>query len=114
MKTPDGKDVFIPNANIIKNPLINYTIDGFLRHEFTVNLPGHANYKEALKAITTSVNQVEGVLKTTRKSTAEIISVSAGKFEVRVSYWIDTFKEKQRAETIRTQVIHNVHQTLGA
>jgi small-conductance mechanosensitive channel len=30
IKTPDGKDVFIPNANIIKNPLVNFTIDGFI------------------------------------------------------------------------------------
>ena len=40
LKTPDGKDVSVPNALIIKNPLINYTIDGFLRFDFVVGLPG--------------------------------------------------------------------------
>ncbi|MEQ8627119.1 mechanosensitive ion channel domain-containing protein [Ekhidna sp.] len=29
VKTPDGKDVFLPNSIILKNPLYNYTIDGF-------------------------------------------------------------------------------------
>ncbi|HAZ24509.1 MAG TPA: mechanosensitive ion channel protein MscS, partial [Algoriphagus sp.] len=38
IKTPDGKDVFIPNATIIKNPLVNFTIDGFLRYDFIVGL----------------------------------------------------------------------------
>ena len=31
VKTFDGKDVYIPNGMILKNPIINYTIDGFLR-----------------------------------------------------------------------------------
>ena len=27
LKTPDGKDVFLPNSIILKNPLFNYTLD---------------------------------------------------------------------------------------
>lgn len=30
IKTPDGKDVFLPNSIILKNPMFNYTMDGFL------------------------------------------------------------------------------------
>ena len=32
------KDVYIPNAQIIKTPLYNYTIDGFLRQEFIIGI----------------------------------------------------------------------------
>lgn len=38
IKTVDGKDVFIPNANLIKNNLISYTVDGYLRYGFVVGL----------------------------------------------------------------------------
>jgi small conductance mechanosensitive channel len=38
IKTFDGKDIYIPNADVIKNPVVNYTIDGFLRHNFTIGL----------------------------------------------------------------------------
>jgi len=38
LKTSDGKDVYVPNGQIIKNPLYNYTIDGFLRGNFTVGV----------------------------------------------------------------------------
>jgi small-conductance mechanosensitive channel len=31
IKTLDGNDIFIPNQELIKNPLINFTIDGYLR-----------------------------------------------------------------------------------
>lgn len=42
VKTADGKDVFIPNSILIKNPLYNYTRDGKLRHEinFIINNKG--------------------------------------------------------------------------
>ncbi len=33
IKTFDGKDIFIPNANVVKNAVVNYTIDGFLRED---------------------------------------------------------------------------------
>lgn len=36
IKTADGRDIFIPNASIIKKPLINLTIDGDLRFDFTL------------------------------------------------------------------------------
>jgi len=38
IKTFDGKDVYIPNASVVKTPVINYTIDGFIRQDFIVGL----------------------------------------------------------------------------
>ena len=38
IKTFDGKDVYVPNGQILKNPLYNYTIDGFLRKEFVIGV----------------------------------------------------------------------------
>jgi small-conductance mechanosensitive channel len=38
LKSLDGKDVFIPNSTILKEPLSNFTIDGFLRYEFVIGV----------------------------------------------------------------------------
>ncbi len=112
IKTPDGKDIFIPNANIIKNPLINYTVDGFLRYDLTVSLPEGSNYKEHMKRIRESVSEVEGILKRRRKTTVEISGITAGKVDVMVSYWIDNFASKNRVESIRTEVMFRVKKLL--
>src|SRR5690606_12848659 len=60
IKTLDGKDVFIPNGQIIKNPLFNYTIDGFLRYEFIIGLDYESNTKKAINLILETVKKIEG------------------------------------------------------
>jgi small-conductance mechanosensitive channel len=67
IKMPDGKDVFLPNFIILKNPLFNYTIDGFLRYEFTFGIAYENNPTEAIKIILETVNKVEGILKGDKK-----------------------------------------------
>lgn len=62
VKTFSGKDVFIPNGAIMKNPIINRTIDGYLRYEFTVGLAYEDNLKEGIKIIKTTIQNTAGVL----------------------------------------------------
>jgi len=47
IKTFDGKDVYVPNGQIIKNPLYNYTIDGFLRGSFTIGVDYNSDIEAA-------------------------------------------------------------------
>lgn len=112
LKTPDGKDVFVPNANIIKNPLINYTIDGFLRYDFLVGLPSGSDYRSALKMIIQAAESVEGVLRKRRKTTAVITGISPGRLDVTVSFWIDTFVTKETSDIVRSKVILRVQDAL--
>jgi len=114
VKTQDGKDVFIPNGNIIKNPLINYTVDGFLRYDLTVGLPESADHKKVMHAVRDTVNQVEGVLKKQRKTTVDISGLSPGRLDVTVSFWIDNFATKTRTEEIRSDVILQVRKAIDA
>ncbi len=112
LKTPDGKDVYIPNANIIKNPLTNFTIDGFLRYDFVVGLPAASDYSTTMEEIFNAVTQVKGVLKNRRKTTVYITGIAPGKVDVTVSFWIDTFVAKDSAEKIRSEVIHAVQKVV--
>lgn len=108
LKTPDGKDVYVPNANIIKNPLLNYTIDGFLRFDFVVNLPSGINYEAVMKEIEVAVESVEGVLKRRRKTEVYVSAIAPGRVDVNVRFWIDTFRTKATSDKVRSDVIIRV------
>lgn len=38
IKTFDGKHIFLPNSLVLREPLINYTRDGFIREDFLVSV----------------------------------------------------------------------------
>lgn len=108
LKTPDGKDVFIPNASIIKTPLINYTIDGFLRFDFMVSIPETADQEKIMQEIALSVTGIEGVLKNRRKVSVNVSGIGPGHLNLTVTYWVDTFKSRGSSDKIRSDVIRAV------
>jgi small-conductance mechanosensitive channel len=116
LRTTDGKDVFLPNAIILKNPLFNYTLDGFLRYEFTVGIAYENNPTEAIKLIIQTVNRVEGILKGTKKPEITINELGTNTININVNFWIDTQKSTRRSihNSIRSQVINDVVEALIA
>lgn len=115
VKTPDGKDVFIPNGQILKNPLINYTIDGFLRYEFIIGLDYNSNIAEGLKIISDSMAEIEEVLNTKNKKTTVLIDeLTASTINLKILFWIDTFKSTSKTyhNSIRSAIIEKVVQNL--
>lgn len=115
VKTPDGKDVFIPNGQILKNPLINYTIDGFLRYEFIIGLDYNSNLAEGIKIISDSVSEVDDVLNTKNKKTTVLIDeLTASTVNFKILFWIDTFKSTSRTyhNNIKSAVIDKVVENL--
>lgn len=116
IKTLDGKDVFLPNSIILKNPLYNYTIDGFLRYEFTVGIAYENNPTEAITLILDTVNNVEGVLKGDKKPNISISELATNTLNINVKFWIDTFKSTRRSahNSIRSQVMNDVVEALIA
>lgn len=109
IKTPDGKDVFLPNSIILKNPLFNYTIDGFLRYEFMVGIAYENNPTEAIKLILEAVNNVEGVLKGDKRPGITINELATNTINLRVVFWVDTFKTTKRSvhNNIRSKVMND-------
>lgn len=110
IKTPDGKDVFLPNAIILKTPLFNYTIDGFLRYEFTVGLDYGADISLGIKTILETINKIDGVLKGDKKTAVVIDELTTNTINIKVLFWIDTFQTTSRTfhQTIRSQVMNDV------
>lgn len=116
IKTPDGKDVFLPNSIILKNPLYNYTIDGYLRYEFNIGIAYENNPTEAIKIVLETIKNVEGVLKGDKEPTITINELDANAIIINVKFWIDTFKSTKRSvhNSIRSQVMNDVIEALIA
>jgi small conductance mechanosensitive channel len=114
IKTYDGKDVYMPNGMIVKNPLINFTIDGFLRHEFEVKIPKGKDYDEALGIIEKSMKEVEGVLEGFRKTSIEVKESSSAGITIQIFFWVDTFARKIPATKVKTNAILAVQKALEA
>ncbi|WP_319589437.1 mechanosensitive ion channel domain-containing protein [uncultured Draconibacterium sp.] len=96
VKTLDGKDVFIPNSQIIKSPLVNYTIDGYLRYEIVVGLDYNTNFEKAIKCVEEVLLSVDEVLRGEKKPLVTIEELNVSTVNLHVFYWIDTFKSKNK------------------
>ncbi|SDG38608.1 mechanosensitive ion channel family protein [Psychroflexus sediminis] len=110
IKTPDGKDVFLPNSIILKNPLFNYTIDGFLRYEFIVGIAYENSPTRATEIIEKTLNQTEDVLKGDKNPTIAIDELATNTINLKIRFWVDTFKSKKRSvhQSVRSEVMNKV------
>ncbi len=110
IKTLDGKDVFIPNGQIIKNPLFNYTTDGFLRYHFIIGLDYGSNIKNAMTSILDEICKVEGVIHEIKKPTVTINEFATSTINLKVYFWIDTLKSPSKTyhSGIKTEVMQQV------
>ena len=93
IKTADGKDVYVPNGQILKNPLYNYTIDGFLRANFSVGVDYNTNVDKARAIILKEVNSIPGILGEDKPARTHVQLLNSSTMEIGVHYWINTFNK---------------------
>lgn len=108
IKTFDGKDIYIPNADVVKNPVVNYTIDGFLRQSFTVGLDYGSNVQTAIGFIMEEINKVKGILKEEKSPSVGIGEMTASTLNLDVYYWLDTFDKSISGGKVRIDAITTI------
>lgn len=112
MKTFDGKDVYVPNGQILKAPLYNYTIDGFLRKEFKLKVPYRADIDKVSDRIKQILSKIPGVLGEEKAPTTFISSIDDGTVTFTIWFWFDTFDSKYSALAMQTQAIRDITSAL--
>jgi small-conductance mechanosensitive channel len=105
IKTFDGIDVYIPNGQILKNPLLNYTIDGFLRHDFEINLEFESDIDQAVRLVMEALTKVEGLLQEGKPPSVTITGLTNHALKLKVFYWINTDNPNTSAINVKTQAI---------
>lgn len=104
IKTTDGKDVYIPNSDIIKKHLVNFTIDNQLRENFEISVFNSNNIQEVIDIIMESVSTFNQILKT-NKPAVSIKSFENGMVQLNVSYWYNLGGTRSRDARLKTEVM---------
>ena len=113
LRTFDGRDVYIPNSDVIKKPVFNYTEDGFYRFDFLVGIAYENNIGEAEKLIKEVVKNTKGTFEDDAHRNfivADELAVST--VNLKVHFWINTFEYGKEALVIKGKVITNVKEAL--
>lgn len=114
LKTADGKDVFIPNGQLIKNPLYNYTIDGFIRGNFTVGVGYDSEVEKVRAQILEVVKTVPGVLLEEKLPRTHITKLNTNTVDIEVHYWINTLDKRYSGLEIKSQAQAKVLNALNS
>ncbi len=113
MKTFDGKDVYIPNSDVIKKPVFNFTEDGFFRMDFLVGIAYENNSFEAEKLIMDILHKNENVLKDADKEAfIAIEELATNSVNIRVYFWVSSTDYRKDAIKIKGKIIEEVKNSL--
>lgn len=115
IKTFDGKDIFIPNGNVVKNAVVNYTIDGYLRDEFTIGLDYDSDMEKVVAIMQKILDDNPNIIhEDGRKPDVVYGELASSTLNVQSRYWIDTFESKVPALQLKMQLINQTMDALNA
>lgn len=115
IKTSDGKDIFIPNSNVVKNAVVNYTTDGYLREEFTFVLDYSPDLEKVVGIMQKVLDESEAVIHDEgRMPDVNYGEMGASTLNVKSKYWIDTFRTNLPPAKLKMQLINQTLEALNA
>lgn len=107
MGTFDGRDISIPNAIVLKEPLINYTRDGYIRQDFVVGVDYDDDVSAAINLILEQVRKEPEVL-AEREPFAVVDELAASTVNVKVFFWTSTDDYRRATLELRSRVMNRV------
>ena len=115
IKTFDGRDVYIPNSDVLKKPVINYTEDGFFRIDFIVGIAYEDDIEKAKNIIRQVIKDSPDVIddKEHTNFVAED-QLAASTVNLKVFFWVDTVDFRRGAVEVRGEMIQRVKNRLMA
>ena len=111
IRTPDGCDIFVPSAQFVNKPLMNFTRDGLRRPSFIVGIDYADDAQKACETLLDVVKGTGGVLKEP-KSNVFLSALAPQYVELEVSFWVDTFQKGITLPQIRTAVMERCRRAL--
>lgn len=113
MKTFDGKDVYIPNSDVLTKPVINYTEDGFYRWSFVIGIAYEDNIQGAKETILRALSQEPNVIADEEHENFVIEDeLATSTVNLKVFFWVDTKDFRRMAMITKGNVIRNIKEAL--
>lgn len=113
VKTLDGKDVFVPNSMIIKNPIVNYTLDGYFRDSFIIGLDYGEDIPKTIDLIHNAIVGLNNGLGTGKEPQIVVKELGTSTLNLEVHFWLVTDQPEFNIPGLRTVVITAVLDTLA-
>lgn len=113
IKTTDGRDIYIPNSDVLTKPVENYTADGFFRLDFVVGI-GYENDIEKAKDLIRKVlaNNKNTIEDNIHQSFVIEDELAASTINLKVFFWINTVDYRVTSSVLRGLIIKEVKEAL--
>lgn len=89
IQTLDGKDVFIPNSIILKNPLENYTYHQLLKGEFSIEVHITENLEKIMADLLSIIKSFQEV-EQQPKASVSVMNIDKNLVTISCAYWFKT------------------------
>jgi small-conductance mechanosensitive channel len=100
--TFDGRNVYIPNADVLTKPVFNYTEDGFYRADFVVGIAYENDIEKAKEIIISCFDEDEEIVKDElHVNFVAEDELAASTVNLKVYFWVTT--EDFRRGTLQTR-----------
>ena len=113
IKTFDGKDVYVPNAQVMTNPVTNYTADGYIRFDFMVGIAYEDRIQDAKDLIIKTIEANPEVLHGDDHP-AFVVEHDLGvsTMNLKAFFWVDASDYRKGALEAKGNVIREVKEAL--
>ncbi|MFZ6051551.1 mechanosensitive ion channel family protein [Halocola ammonii] len=111
LKSFDGKDIFVPNASIVKNDLSNHTRDGLVRMSFVVGIDYKHSVKATRELILSELSKIKGILKD-NPPLVVVETLAPNTVDLKVLFWVNTFDYKNSTLILKSEVMEMVKDLL--
>ncbi|MEM0516929.1 mechanosensitive ion channel family protein [Aequorivita flava] len=113
IKTFDGRDIYIPNSDVLTKPVENYTADGFYRVDFTVGIGYEDNIEAAKKVIQDILDANEELMRDEFHENFVIEDeLAASTVNLKVFFWVNTMDYRRASRVLRGLIIREVKEAL--
>lgn len=100
--TFDGRNVYIPNADVLTKPVFNYTEDGFYRVDFIVGIAYENDIEKAKDIITACFDEEQDIIKDAlHENFVAVDELAPSTVNLKIYFWLTT--EDFRRSTLQTK-----------
>ncbi len=115
IKTFDGRDIYIPNSDVLTKPVANYTADGYYRVDFTVGIGYEDDIESAKKVIQDILDGNKEIIRDELHENFVIEDeLAASTVNLKVFFWVDTVDYRRASRVLRGLIIKEVKEALAA
>ncbi|MEH6705469.1 MULTISPECIES: mechanosensitive ion channel family protein [Galbibacter] len=113
LKTFDGKDVYIPNSDVITLPVTNYTEDGFFRWDFVIGIAYEDNIDGAKNVVLKALSEESKVVSDeAHQNFVTEDKLDTSTVNLKVFFWVDTKEFGMQAIVTKGNVVRRVKEAL--